>query len=56
MKIKAKDKPKNANWHKVIVVWPKRTEDGYWVFLGRCWRKWRTHMASGEYIYRAEKP
>lgn len=55
MKFKVKDKPKNTNWHEVFVFW-KRTEDGYWVILGKVWRKWRVHMATGEYVYRADKP
>lgn len=54
MRIKAKEIVRDTNWHKVFVFWPKRTEDGYHVFLGPAYRRWKVHMSSGKWVYRTE--
>lgn len=54
MRIKAKEIVRDTNWHKVFVFLPKRTEDGYHVFLGPAYRRWKVHMSSGKWVYRTE--
>lgn len=54
MKIKRKETCPNMDWHQVFVFWPRKTDDGYIVFFGKVWRRWKLFMSGGSYVYVAE--
>lgn len=54
MKWKTKIKERKMEWHKVFVILPKKTQDGYTVTMQYVWRRWKIHMSSGKYIYTTE--
>ena len=55
MKFKTRIKSVSTIWEDFLVIWPRKTEDHYWVSCETVERKYKFLQDGGRYIYRVKK-